>query len=358
MLINLLDNAIKFTSAGNIYFRVGCVSEPAKKTAYNKNGHQTIRFLVQDTGIGIQPDEITTIFQPFVQADTDQRIKGTGLGLSISNRLVNMMGGQLQVNSKPDKGSTFWFDLEMQVSDKVETPAQYPNSRIVGYKGPPQQILVIDDYSDNRKVLIDMLRPLGFICLEAANGLDGLHIAQTQRPAVILTDLRMPDMDGFTLATNIRQLPSLAHTLLIAISADPSSQTRQNSQRVGFDAFILKPVMTELLLDQLHTLLDLEWQYKHSNAPQRPGDSAHGRAPESRPTHSPDYRIPPIEELNALYKLALIGDVEAIAQHLKTLDQPDQYPAFANRVAFMLNGFHIERLGEFLETYLRKDLTP
>ncbi len=357
VLINLLDNAIKFTPAGHIYFRVGCASAPAKQSAADNGRYQTIRFLVEDTGIGIRPDELTTIFQPFVQADTAQRIRGTGLGLSISNRLVNMMGSQLQVKSKPDQGSAFWFDLQMQVSDKVETPAMSTNNRIVGYKGPPQKILVIDDYLDNRKVLIDTLRPLGFICLEAANGLDGLQTAQNHNPAVIFTDLRMPDMDGYTLATKIRQIPALAQTLLIAISGDPSAQTRQNSQEGGFNAFILKPVITELLIDQLHALLDLEWQYKNPDAPQLAGDGGHGRSPESQPKLPPDDRIPPVEDISVLYKLALIGDVEAIAHHLKTLDQPDKYPVFADRVAFMLNGFHIERLGEFLETYLRKDRT-
>ena len=150
VLINLLSNAIKFTDQGGVVFKVGAL-----------NGK--IRFEVEDTGIGIASNHLNEIFQSFRQIiREDQIMEGTGLGLAISYKLARIMGSELNVKSQPDKGSAFWFELDLPVVDISETDARKDNPIVVGYKGGPFKILIVEDKWENRSVLMNVLVPLGF----------------------------------------------------------------------------------------------------------------------------------------------------------------------------------------------------
>ena len=159
VLLNLLGNAVKFTDCGTVTLSVSLV-KPEK----DNSEEQTLRFEVKDTGVGIKPEELAKIFQPFEQVgDVKRRGAGTGLGLTISRQLVELMGGEIQVSSEFGKGTTFWFEASFPVAQAVTTSDQLTESkRIVGYKGKPRQILVVDDKEENRLVLQNMLEPLGF----------------------------------------------------------------------------------------------------------------------------------------------------------------------------------------------------
>lgn len=344
ILINLLGNAVKFTQRGEVIFRVGPVNTPKSDDGVSQLCR--LRFLVQDTGVGISPDQLETIFEPFQQVSARKyQAEGTGLGLPISRNLVRMIGSELQVESRPGQGSVFWFDVDM-LSAKDVLPPPLPDQRtIVGYEGERQKILVMDDNISNRSVLVSILSPLGFQVLEAENGQDGLEKAARFKPEVILVDLIMPVIDGLAFARRVRQSPELRSAVLIAVSANVFQDDRQQSLEAGCDAFIPKPIQTQTLLNMLQTQLHLRWIYRHG----KPDNlSASSPAEDSAPPV-----IPPIADLALLYNLALMGDVKAIQTKVDTLVARDPRLApFGSKVMQLVKGFQIDKICAFLEAYL------
>jgi len=250
VIINLLSNAVKFTKAGEVNFQV------------RFDCHQ-VRFQVEDTGIGIAPEEIDKIFLPFQQVgDKNYQVQGTGLGLAISKKLVDMMGGVLQVESTLGQGTKFWLNIDLpEVSNEN---AQQPEQRvIIGFEGTPRKILVVDDIKENRSLLVKLLSPLGFEIVEACNGVESVEKAQQLRPDLILMDLIMPEMDGFEATRQIRKYPQLKAVPIIAISASAFDFHQQQSQEAGCDDFIAKPFKTDVLMEKLHKYLNLKWIYKY-----------------------------------------------------------------------------------------------
>jgi len=227
ILINLLGNAIKFTKQGTVTFKVD----------YNQG---KIYFGVTDTGIGIAKDELERIFLPFQQSgDIYHKAEGTGLGLSITKKLVNMMGGELHVESVLGEGSTFGITLNLPAvedSHFVQSVAEKPV--IIGYKIPHAQlksykILVIDDQLENRIVLLNLLTPLGFEMLEAVDGIDGVDKAREWHPDLIIMDLMMPKMDGFEATSQIRKISELKEVPIIVASASVFEYDHQKSLKAG-----------------------------------------------------------------------------------------------------------------------------
>jgi len=166
--VNLLGNAIKFTECGGVTLKVG----------YD-NGK--IRFQVEDTGIGIAPEETDKIFLPFQQlGDQNHKAEGTGLGLPITKTLVEMMGGNLMVESIPGQGSVFWTNLDLQEATSIVKSDRTAEPIITGFEGKARTILAIDDKWENRSVIVNLLTPIGFTVTEAGNGQEGLEKAHVQ----------------------------------------------------------------------------------------------------------------------------------------------------------------------------------
>ncbi len=249
ILLNLLHNAIKFTESGGVTFKVIGI-EPNK-----------IRFEIIDTGIGIASDRTEAIFQPFEQAGDEQsRIRGTGLGLSISKQLVELMNSQIEVKSKLRVGSIFWFDLPI---DKIEVAKPIVRDRselkIVGYKGKKRKILIVDDLEANRLLLRNILKPLGFEIVEAANGVEGLDLACDSLFDLILTDLLMPCKSGLMMTLELRRIEELKNLPILALSSSSAEIMAKQSKNVGCNAFLPKPVEEQLLLEAIARHLKLEW---------------------------------------------------------------------------------------------------
>jgi len=351
ILINLLDNALKFTPSGEVTFRVGTINRQADHPALPGTRNHQVRFLIEDTGIGIAEEQMERIFEPFTRGDTKQPSTGTGLGLSISSRLAKMMGSELKVESHLHQGSKFWFDLDLPT---VATPTAVVTSATAPAYSPTMpyyaaKVLIVDDRQENRQLLIDMLQPLGLTCLEALNGQEALEKALAHQPVIILTDLIMPELSGHELARRVRQTPALAHIGLIAVSADTS---QREQLQADFDAVVTKPIMVDFLLAQLQALLNRQG----GNERCQPEEAVmmNGRVPNpfSLPPGTP---LPPLAELTELHELAMLGDVEALTQHIHRLAETEQYPLFVERINYMVRGFHIERLGQFLASYLQKE---
>jgi signal transduction histidine kinase/ActR/RegA family two-component response regulator len=253
ILINLLGNAIKFTEAD------GSVTLTARSSGCTDTG-VLVRFEVLDTGTGMTPEQVLRLFRAFEQVgDAKSRAEGTGLGLALSQRLAGLMGTQIQVSSDYGRGSKFWFDvvLPLPTTDELAPPVFREPS---GYIGPRRKVLVVDDKAHNRDVLRLMLEPLGFIVLEAEDGVNAVLLTAQERPHLVLMDLVMPGLNGFDAVREIRQAET-QKLVIMAVSASAFDNDRSRSLDIGCDAFITKPVVLERLIQVIGDHLHLVWEY-------------------------------------------------------------------------------------------------
>ena len=260
VLINLLNNAIKFTDTGSVSLRIQSLEAPEET---DDSLLKRIRFEVRDTGVGISDSQLEKIFSPFEQVGEQSRqTEGTGLGLTISQQILSLMESQIQVESEPGTGSTFWFDLTLPESNDWESASTAANSnKVLGYEGPEKTILVVDDRWENRSVIVKLLEPLGFKVVEAVDGQEGLEKALQLVPDLIITDLAMPVMDGYELLHQLRSSTKLNNVLAIVSSASVLVIDQYKSIEAGGNDFLSKPVQFEELLQKLKKHLKLEWKY-------------------------------------------------------------------------------------------------
>lgn len=360
VLINLLGNAIKFTDQGGVTFKVGIVTDSPeffssvdlKDTQLNITNNQQlsiykIRFQVEDTGVGIPPEQLEKIFLPFEQVgDNARKTEGTGLGLAVSRKIVEMMGGQIKVESNYGKGSKFWFDLDLREAKNWIKPDSPKSDQIVaGYQGEQKKILIVDDRWENRSVIVNMLEPIGFEVVEASNGQEGLEKAHECQPDLIIADLTMPVMDGYEMTRRLRKSPRFRNTIIIASSASVFSFDRQQSREAGCNDFVPKPVQSEELLNTLENYLEVEWIY----------EAKEERTPQTQDAALPikEMLIPPAQELTALHKAARRGyilDIQEEANRLKQLDPA--YTAFADKILELAEAFEDEAIAKWVSLYL------
>ncbi len=343
VLLNLLSNAIKFTDIGTVTLSIEPVDEAQTQQF---SGPVQLRFTVKDTGIGIPADKLTHIFTPFEQAVSDEHnSQGTGLGLAISQEIVKMMGGEIQVVSTLGQGSRFWFELELETAQEGQATESRDRitRQITGYQGNRQTVLAIDDESENRDVLVDMLEPLGFQVVTADTGKSGLLAAQLHKPDLIITDVMMPEMDGLEMTRQLRQQDDFATTPIIASPATFSRVDKRESLTAGCTAFLPKPIDFSSLLQEIQCLLELEWIYSNTVA-----ESA---AATEQATS--EWIVPPAPELVKLYQLAkagFIGDVQKEAKRLKQLDQ--NYTLFVNKLLELAQAFEDDAIIDLVEQYV------
>ncbi|HEY9830501.1 MAG TPA: ATP-binding protein, partial [Stenomitos sp.] len=347
VLMNLLSNAVKFTDKGSVIFTVEVIQghEPLTMTK--------IRFQVEDTGIGISPEQLKTIFLPFEQVgDSSRHAEGTGLGLAITQKNVDLMGGKILVESTPNLGSRFGFEIDVPVvSTPIKpTPVNRTHS-IIGYSGSKRKILIVDDCWENRTVFINMLEPIGFELEEAADGQEGVEKALQFQPDLILADLVMPVMDGYQMARQLRQLPEIQNTIILAISAKAFVVNRQESLESGYNDFLPKPIQCEDLLGKIQSYLHLSWIYDSESEPQaqKLGDqSSHHSL-----TELTEIIMPPQEELIALYEAAYSGYVNGVEEEIIRLRQLNpKYMPFATKIMGLSEQFEYEQIVNLIENYL------
>ncbi len=252
VLLNILGNAVKFTQRGSVTFRVGVHS-----------GVQC--FDIIDTGIGIPDQAQDSIFKPFHQVEAqNQHIEGTGLGLTITRRLVEMMNGHIVVESQEGCGSHFHLEFRFPIlkNPNVAILNKAEQRPIVACKDCQHyELLCVDDKQDNRDLLASLLLPLGFKIRQAENGKVALEKLQQSKIDLVLLDLFMPVMDGFSTAQAIRANPAWHDMPVIALSAGVFSQQKQQALAAGCNTFLEKPVKTDELLHLLQKYLHVEWEY-------------------------------------------------------------------------------------------------
>jgi signal transduction histidine kinase/CheY-like chemotaxis protein/purine-cytosine permease-like protein len=298
ILINIVGNAVKFTETGGVSFRLRWRGDIAS-------------FEVRDSGIGIPADEIDRIFQPFERGSQALASgeTGTGLGLTIAKMLTSLMGGEMTVDSTPGAGSRFEIRLFLPEVREPRAPLSAALPDISGYAGPRRRLLVVDNEAVDRRLLINVLEPLGFELSEAASGIEALRQVAHVRPDLVLLDIGMPGIDGWETARLLRANEAQnghPHLPIIIISADAFEAGRTAAAGIAPRDYLVKPVGVALLLDRIRDALGLVWIAGPAATAAEADDEA-----------LPDHLAQSLRELGAL------GHVRGILSKLDEIDRLD-----------------------------------
>jgi signal transduction histidine kinase/FixJ family two-component response regulator len=255
VLMNLVSNAIKFTSTGQVNLRA------------TVDRDDELQFEVEDTGIGIASAELKKLFQPFVQTASGRKAQeGTGLGLAIAHQFVQLMGGTLDVESQMGSGTTFRFSINAPFT---ETPSlqSYITRQVIGLAPgqPTYRILVVDDIAENRMLLMELLQPIGFEVQQARHGQEAIAICQSWLPHLIWMDIWMPEMDGHAATRQIKASITPA-PVVIALTGSAFEVDYSNVSDQGFNDFVRKPFRAEIIFEKMATHLGIRYSYAISEA--------------------------------------------------------------------------------------------
>ena len=289
ILANLLGNAIKFTETGWVKLRVSAGFKPPSKdeqSSQDINEFSTlnlstgleemqdhrkinIKFEIEDTGAGISPEELPLLFEAFTQTEVGRQSgQGTGLGLPISRSFIQLMGGDIQVNSIREQGSTFTFEIQARIDRETSfSPSQ--NQQQIIYLAPDQnsvRILIVDDDADHRSLLVKILTRIGFEVQEARDGQEALDLWQSWQPDLICLDMQLPILDGFATARQIRSQEQQHSIPILAITASVFEQDRQSISVSGCNDWISKPFKEEVLLQKIKEHLGVEYVYQEPDS--------------------------------------------------------------------------------------------
>jgi len=327
ILINLLSNAIKYTDTGHVSLKI-------------RYRGQIAEFEVTDTGAGIDAADRDKIFEPFERGTNQvaRGVPGTGLGLTITKLLAHIMGGEVQLQASSPGGSTFLLRVLLSgVRDEIAAPPQ--EGRICDYLGPRQRILLADDDPLHLDLVQNLLRPLGFTVFVARDGKTCLDLAAQCRPDLAMIDLSMPDIPGWQVARELRAAGTLPRLKIMIVSANAHDLASQLG--VVHDAFVMKPVLLQQLLEQTGALLNLKWIYQPQPKVPVPGkDLSAGGNLGGRSSH----------HLEDLYRLGRIGHVRGIEAKLRELELEDSAnDAFTAQMRSLLANFDMKRYMSVLE---------
>ena len=269
VLINLLSNAIKFTEQGGVILRVR--TNPRQwPTNPNLTRPFSLTFEVEDTGPGIDEQEIDQLFAAFGQTETGRNSQqGTGLGLPISQKFVQLMGGEIQVKTVLGKGSVFSFDIQVNLADKTLIASPYPTVKVIGLEPdqPTYRILAVDDRRESRLLLVKLLGYIGFDVREASNGEEAIAVWESWQPHLIWMDMRMPVMDGYEATKRIKSTLQGQATIIIALTASAFEEDRHLVLSAGCDDFLRKPFREEVLWEKIAHHLGVRYLYGEMSDP-------------------------------------------------------------------------------------------
>ncbi|WP_017296986.1 PAS domain S-box protein [Nodosilinea nodulosa] len=353
VLINLLGNAIKFTQEGSVALRVS-LALPEHPEPQPEPPQPYLSFAVEDTGTGIAPAELASIFDAFTQAKAGKvSLEGTGLGLAISRSLVQLMGGSLTVSSRLGQGSTFCFSLPCH-RGRAEDVAltNYPGA-VTGLAPaqPNYRILVVDDQPENRQLLLAAFSQVGLAVREAAHGAEAIAQWRQWQPHLIWMDLRMPTLDGCEATRRIRaESAAIANgdrPIIIALSAQASNDECSNALAAGCDDFVSKPVKLNLLWTKMSDYLGLRYVYAETPTPAGLVNPTSAKAIR---IDTSDLQVMPPEWIGALHQAALHCDSHDTAQLIQQI--PAEHGALTTSLNRLLDGYKFEVIMQLTQPYL------
>jgi CheY-like chemotaxis protein len=338
ILINLLGNAVKFTTEGGVVLRA-CTK--------GKGDSLWLEVEVEDSGAGIPQDRIQAIFDPFVQVGTASNgPKGTGLGLAISHSFIELMGGEMSAESRLGKGSVFRFKLPVVVAkaEMVVTPkTQSPIVLGLAEGQPVWRILVVEDDTENRRLLTTPLLQAGFQVREAEHGEAALAQYEAWHPHLIWMDMQMPVMDGYEATRRIRARPGGEKVKILAITASAFREQLEKIIAAGCDEVLHKPYQIHELFDAMANHLGV--RYRYEEAAQEPGDK-------QAEVNSDALAALPDELLETLRRTALFLDNKAFSASLEQVR--DHNPALADGLADLEQAFRFDLIQSLIENAMSK----
>ncbi len=398
VLINLLGNAIKFTESGGVNLRIKLEPKDCQATLTKTLQEQVsseaqvdcLHFELEDTGFGIAPDEMEKLFEAFVQTQTGkQSLSGTGLGLPISRQFVKLMGGDITVSSQLGKGTIFKFDIQVVRAKGIERQTNQLNKRrIIGLapNQPKYRILIVDDRSTNRQLLLKLLTPLGFQVQEASNGQEAMNLWESWHPDLIWMDMRMPVMDGYeatkrikareretrrhgdtetrrrgdggvegdTLDTETRGAQKILNsqrtnnqqqttnnkqptTVIIALTASTFEEERAVVLSAGCDDFMRKPFRQEEIFEKMSQYLGVRYIYEEKNEARRLIEQ---QTTSDFILNTSHFSVMPTEWVSQLHQAATKLNGKLIFQTIEQI--PVEYDYLAKAIANLANDFRYD----------------
>jgi len=304
ILINLIGNALKYTEKGG-------VSVFAKVEEEN-----ILVFEVRDTGPGIPPEQLEKIFDAFHQVQTENFSKGTGLGLTISMKIAQIMGGKITVYSELGKGSSFKIILPLTAIKQDEHQFEsFHKDKVISLKetDKPPILFILDDIDENRAILTEFLRQIGFVCYDYNRAKPALNDLTITKPDLILSDIIMPEMDGKEFLAEVRKIKEYVSIPVIAITASIFAETRTDLIHYGFNEFILKPVNLDLLLKIIAKFIPVEYNVLSEEEENLTIKNEHDTNWSEIYSYTKEFRFEMIEALELL-------DQEKLQSLLQTMD--------------------------------------
>ena len=338
VLLNLVGNAVKFTDQGKVVFRIesvkGLIGMPDKTCC--------LRFNVEDNGVGIASEDLERIYQPFEQLNPDgYNFEGTGLGLNIAQKFVELLGGELKVESKVNKGSRFWFELVLPIAEDTGALPDSHKEMPSGYEGEKRKILVVDDVMNNRMLIKDFLEDVGFNVTVAANGKEALALLKDMQPDLIITDLIMPKINGYKFLEIFGKMSECNKIPVVAMSASPGEEER--ALQAGFNRFLSKPTPLQHLLAIIGELIGLNWRYETND-----NDAASVK--------NNVYNPPSIHELKNLRALVQVGKMRRIVEWANLQQEAhSEFVDFATHVKQLAEDVSDQELLDFLDQFINDE---
>ncbi len=347
VLINLLNNAIKFTEEGGVAVRVAKASGVSDMSDVSDVPEQhRVQFEIEDSGLGIAPEEIEKVFEAFGQTETGrQSQEGTGLGLPISRKFVRLMGGDMRVKSEVGHGTLFSFEIQVQVVEAAEFESRLSTRRVVALESgqPRYRILIVDDRWTNRQLVVKLLNPFGFELREAANGQEAVEIWDTWKPHLIWMDMRMPVLDGYKATKRIKAMMQDRETTIIALTASSLAEERAVVLDAGCDDYLRKPFREAELFELMSKHIGVKFLYEEGQQGARSKEQV---ADEGILTPEVLAALP-AEWLATLKRAAEETDVEMLLEVIEQIRERDA--AIADALAQLAEDFEYDEILTFIQ---------
>ncbi|MFB2938206.1 ATP-binding protein [Aerosakkonemataceae cyanobacterium BLCC-F154] len=349
VLINLLANAIKFTQEGTVQLRVKMIEDSRQFDAESSTIKCQILFEVEDSGPGINAEEVNHLFEPFFQSETGRKsMEGTGLGLPISRQFVQLLGGDISINSQLGKGTTVTFDITVKIGITSDRQPETHLNKVIALapEQPNYRILVVEDNQENRQLLDKVLTSVGFEVRDATNGKKAIDLLTTWQPHLIWMDMRMPGMDGLEATKKIREIcqESQNYTpIIIALTASAFTEERDRILKAGCDDFLSKPFRIPEIFAKMSNHLGVKYLYEEPT-PSQQTQTSKTSLDSGKKLTAADLSIMSAEWLAQLNHAAICADDEQILELIAEI--PTEKVELAEKLTHLVNNFQFEEITE------------
>lgn len=331
ILVNLLNNALKFTQKGNIYIRVSSRENQKNKCILN--------FEIEDTGAGINSSDVKNIFKAFERSVESEKVyNGAGLGLAICKKFIDLMNGDIYVKSTEGKGTIFIINIPVDLGEKIIIESESKKGEVLKVKSDFEQtkILIVDDVDNNRLVLDILLKSAGFKTETAENGIQAIEKTMSWEPDLILMDIRMPELDGIETTKRIKKIRKIKnenHLPIIAVTASAFDEDIEYIMNAGFSDCLKKPLQDGEIFEKIKEHLKIEYDYKIEELDNKEDN---------------EIIFPPDNICDEIIKSVDLGEITLIYEILIEVNKTKKYKPFIDKINKYLDNFDFDRIIELL----------